>query len=96
MTAFTHKLRMIRVDFFPGLVGAQDPLADTVMEKQVVENMEELNTCVIPGLECHFRPHHAEKIDNSEMCTFDEELAIRVFRGKQNQRSLGKGRPETE
>ena len=46
---------MIRGDFFPGLVGAQDPLADTVMEKQLVENMEELNTCVIPGmtgLEC--------------------------------------------
>ena len=77
-----HKLRMIRGDFFPGLVGAQDPLADTVMEKQVVEIMEELNTCVIPGmtgLECQVRPHHAEKIDYSEMCTFDEELAVREF-----------------
>ena len=51
-------------------------------EKQLVENMEELNTCVIPGmtgLECQVRPHHAEKIDYSEKCTFDEELAVREF-----------------
>ena len=31
------------------------------------------------GLECQVRPHHAEKIDYSEMCTFDEELAVKEF-----------------
>ena len=31
------------------------------------------------GLKCQVRPHHAEKIDYIERCTFDEELAVREF-----------------
>jgi hypothetical protein len=40
VTAYTHKLRMIRGEFFPELAGAQDNLANTDVEKTVKIDLE--------------------------------------------------------
>ena len=80
VTTYTHKLRVIRGEFFPELVGAQDNLANTDVEKTVKIDLEEFNTTVmqgVTGLKVNVRPNHLQKIDFSEVVRFDEELASR-------------------
>eukprot|EP00090_Calanus_glacialis_P004185 TRINITY_DN13097_c0_g1_i2.p1 TRINITY_DN13097_c0_g1~~TRINITY_DN13097_c0_g1_i2.p1 ORF type:complete len:896 (-),score=340.30 TRINITY_DN13097_c0_g1_i2:90-2777(-) len=78
VTAYTHKLRMIRGEFFPALVGAQDSLANTEVEKIIKFDLEEFKTTVmqgVTGLKVNVRPDHLQKIDLSDVVRFDEELA---------------------
>merc|ERR1719483_1725524 len=62
VTAFTHKLRIIKEELFPVLVGAQENSAENMV------NMvkEGLNNSVIPGvtgLRVNVRPSNLQKID---------------------------------
>jgi len=68
VTAYTHKLRKIRSEFFPDLLGAEDDISCTQVEKfssQVIKGFT--------GLRLNVRPSNLPTIDLSSLQRFDED-----------------------
>ena len=72
---------MIREEFFPVLLGANDNLANTEIDKTInFDNEEIIPISVIQGvtgLKVNVRPSNLQKLDFNEVVRFDEELTIK-------------------
>ena len=80
VSELSQQLRRIRGDLFPELAGAQDILANKKVEEMIQFDMEESNTRMpivsgVTGLRVNVRPIELDKLDFTEVATFNKEKA---------------------
>jgi len=72
VTAYTHKLRRIRSEFFPELVGAEDNLASAELEESSSHLIKG-----VTGLRVNVRPSNLPTLDFGKIARFDEDESVK-------------------
>jgi len=77
VSSYCQKLRTIKEEFFPSLLGANDTLANADVKSRITFDKEEFDVVAmqgVAGLRINVRPSSLDKIDYNEVVRYNEEL----------------------